>query len=129
MLFLSIMHHYILWHYTTAFGEILHVWKNLLWFTYNFFSIPQMLRSFFSPWKRMTEERGNTFNFEDLAGFIIINIISRIVGMILRTIVLFFGLLAILILITGIVLTYIFWLLAPVLLVTCMYYGLVLIFS
>ncbi len=129
MLFLSIMHHYILWHYTTAFSEILHVWKNLLWFTYNFFSLPQMFKSYFSPWKRMTEERGNTFNFEDLAGFIIINLISRIIGMILRTIIISVGLLAILVLILAIIITYIFWIFAPILLVACLYYGLVLIFS
>lgn len=126
---LAVLHHYVFWHYTTAFGEIFHVWKNLIWFTINFFSIPQMLRSYFSPWKRMTENRGNTFNFEDLAGFIIINLISRIIGMILRTIVIFLGTLALVFLITAIIVTYIFWLCAPLLLIACLYFGLILIFS
>ena len=129
MLFLSIMHHYIFWHYTSAFGEILHVWKNLMWFTFNFFSLPQMVKSYLTPWKRMTEERGNTFNFEDLAGFIIINLISRIIGIILRTTIIIMGLISLSILIVGIIATYIFWLLAPLLLIICMYYGLVLILS
>ncbi|HMO77630.1 MAG TPA: hypothetical protein PKA42_00540 [Candidatus Paceibacterota bacterium] len=129
MLFVSILHHYLLWHYTNAFGEILHVWKNLFWFTFHFFSLSQLLRSFFSPWKRMTEGRGRTFNFEDLASFVLINLISRILGMIIRTSIIITGCLALILLAVGIVMTYIFWLLAPALLVLSMYYGLVLIFS
>ncbi len=77
----------------------------------------------------MTEDRGQTFNFEDLAGFVIINLISRIIGMILRTIIITAGVVVLLLLTVGIVLTYVFWLLAPLLIVACMYYGLVLIFS
>ncbi len=77
---LTILHHYLIWHYTRAFGEIRHVAKNLLWFVVHFFSLPQLIRSFFAPYRRMTEERGNTFNLEDLASFVIIGLISRIIG-------------------------------------------------
>jgi len=91
MLFVSILHHYTLWHYTRAFTEILHVWSNLFWFVVNFFSLSQLARSFFSPWKRITESRGKTFSFEDLSGFIIINLISRIIGMMLRTAIILSG--------------------------------------
>jgi hypothetical protein len=129
MLFFFILNHYIIWHYTNAFREIFHVWKNLMWFTYHFFSIPQMFRSYISPWKRMTEEKGSSFDFEDIASFIIINLISRIIGIILRTIVIIAGLFSLLTLIIGIVATYIFWLLMPVFIVTSVYYGFVLIFS
>jgi hypothetical protein len=129
MLFVSIVHHYLLWHYTKAFGEIFHVWKNIIWFTFKFFSIPQMLRSFISPWKRMTEDRGSTFNFEDLAGFIIINFVSRIIGIILRTVVIIAGTASLVILLAGIMATYIFWVLAPALIVLAIYYGIILIIS
>lgn len=129
MLFVSILHHYLLWHYTRAFGEILHVWKNFVWFTFHFFSIPQLLKSFLSPWKRMTEERGQTFNFEDLASFIIINLISRIVGVLLRTVLIIAGLGSLFILTVGIVATYIFWILTPLMIAVCIYYGVMLIVS
>lgn len=129
MLFVTILNHYILWHYTDALKEVFHVWKNFFWFAYNFFSIPQLLRSYISPWKRITVDRGDKFNLEDLAGFIIINLISRLIGMILRTGIILMGLMSLLLLSFGIVITYAFWLLAPALLVICTYYGLVLIFS
>lgn len=129
MLFLSIVHHYLLWHYTKAFGEIRHVWKNIVWFTFHFFSIPQLLRSYLSPWKRMTEERGRSFNFEELASFVIINLISRIVGVLLRTVVIISGIASLFVLLLGIIATYIFWIFAPAIIVLIFYFGIVLIIS
>lgn len=128
MLFVSILHHYILWHYTKALGEILHVWKNFFWFVFHFFSIPQLSRSLFSPWKRMTETRSKTFNLEDFAGYIIINLFSRIIGLILRSFIILIGVFCLFILCMGIITTYIFWFFAPAILLICMIYGLVLIF-
>jgi len=129
MLFVSIAHHYLLWHYTTAFREILHVWKNFMWFVTHFFSLPQLLRSYFSPWKRITEARGQTLSFEDLAGFIIINLISRLIGMFLRTSIIILGVTALLLLSVSLLFFYFFWLFAPALLLVSLYYGLVLIFA
>lgn len=129
MLFVSIAHHYLLWHYTAAFKEILHVWKNFMWFTVHFFSLPQLLRSYIAPWKRITLDRGQTFNFEDLAGFIIINLISRIIGVLLRTAVILMGTIALVLLIVVIFFVYLFWLFAPALLLVFLYYGLVSIFA
>ena len=124
MLFVSILHHYTLWHYTRAFTEILHVWSNLFWFVVNFFSLSQLARSFFSPWKRITESRGKTFSFEDLAGFIIINLISRIIGMMLRTAIILSGVATLLLLTIGIIAVYIFWITAPLLIIASLYFGL-----
>lgn len=129
MLFLSVLHHYLFWHYTRAFGEILHLAKNFYWFTYHFFSLRDLVLSLFAPWKRMTEERGNTFSFEDLASFIIIGFISRLIGFILRSVIILSGLTTLLFLTISIIICYVFWVLAPVLLVLSLYYGLVLLFS
>ncbi|MCD5381679.1 MAG: hypothetical protein LR008_03865, partial [Candidatus Pacebacteria bacterium] len=85
MLFLMIVHRYFIWHYSRAFLEIFHVWRSFLWFVAHFFSITQLIRSWFSPWKRVVEGRGNKWDLEDLAGFIIIGLMSRIIGFILRT--------------------------------------------
>ena len=128
MLFTTFLHHYLLWHYTQAFHEILHLWKNFVWFIYHFFSITQLTKSFFKPWKRITEGRGRTFNFEDLAGFLIINLISRLLGMLLRTSIITIGLLALALSLVVVILVYLIWLLAPTVILIGTYYGLVLIF-
>jgi len=123
------MHHYVLWHYTRAWLEILHVWKNLTWFVINFFSLPQLMLSWLSPWKRMTEGRGETWNLEALASYIIIGIISRIVGAIMRTVVIFLGLVSLAIVITGGFITLLFWAVAPMIIIGFLGFGFTLLLA
>jgi len=125
---LTILHHYLAWHYTKAFGEIRHVSKNLLWFVVHFFSLPQLIRAFFAPYRRMTEERGNVFNLEDLASFVIIGLISRIIGMILRTTIILSGLFTLIVLTLLIIATFIFWLTAPLTIIVLIIIGFRFIF-
>lgn len=129
MLFLSIMHHYLLWHYSRAFLEMFHVWLNFLWFVVHFFSITQLMRSWVSPWKRMSEERGNKWNLEDLAGFIIIGLISRIIGFILRTVVITIGLFCLLITVTGGFLVITFWIAAPLAISLLLLFGVTILIA
>lgn len=128
MLFLSIVHHYFLWHYTRALLEIFHVWFNFIWFVVHFFSLPQLMQSWLAPWKRMTEGRGNKWNFEDLAAYIIINFFSRIIGALLRTTVIAVGLIALFLTIIGGVLVYVVWLAAPLFIVILLAGGVSLLF-
>jgi hypothetical protein len=125
---LTILHHYLAWHYTKAFNEIRHVSKNLLWFVVHFFSLPQLIRAFFAPYRRMTEERGNVFSLEDLASFVIIGLISRIIGMILRTTIILSGLFTLIILLALIIATFIFWLTAPLAIIVLIIIGFRFIF-
>jgi len=111
------MHHYFIWHFGRAFGEIFHVWKNVLWFMLHFFSIGPLLKSWFAPWKRVTEQRGETWNLENLASVIIIGLVSRIIGFIIRTTVISLGLISFSLVVIAGVATFIFWLVAPVVIV------------
>lgn len=129
MLFVSILHHYLLWHYTYAFLEIFHVWTNFFWFIVNFFSIPQLFRSLFSPWKRIVEERKKSFDFEDIAGVVIIGLFSRIIGFTLRSVIIISGLFTLALLLIFLFIVYIFWLLAPAFMIGSLVYGVILMFS
>jgi len=120
---------YFEWHYTSAFKRIFQVWSNFFWFLVAFFSITQLLKSLFSPWKRITEDRGRTFNFEDLASFVIIGLISRIIGFLLRFIIIVIGLISLIVLSLGLIITYVFWMTAPVAIPTIFLFGLVFMFK
>jgi len=117
MFFASIIHDYFVWHYTQAWWQMWGVWRNFLWFTIHFFSIPQLLRSWFAPFKRIAQNRGDKFNLEDFASYIIINIISRIIGAIARTAIIIVGCIALLCTIVGGFVTYLFWMVAPFLII------------
>jgi len=129
MLFLSIVHHYLFWHYTRALSEIFTILKNLIWFVGHFFSLRQLAASWFAPWKRTVEGRGEKWNLEDLAGYVIINILSRVVGAVVRTVIIFLGTVSSLVTIVGGVLVYVFWILAPVILIVLLGFGVTLLIA
>jgi hypothetical protein len=129
MLFLSIVHHYLLWHYSRAFLEIFHVWLNFLWFVVHFFSIPQLLRSLFSPWKRIVEGRGNKWSFEDLAAYVIIGFFSRLIGFFIRFTIILIGLLSLLFVVVAGFAVYFFWIAAPLIIIALFVFGFTLLLA
>ena len=124
----AIINHYLLWHYSRAFLEIFHVWLNLMWFVVHFFSIPQLMMSWFSPWKRVTERRKKKWDLEDIAAFIVIGLLSRIIGFILRTIVIAIGLVCLLVTVVGGFLVYAFWVAAPLIIISMLGFGITFLF-
>lgn len=129
MLFPSIVQNYLLWHYTRAFGEMFHVWLNFLWFVLHFFSIPQLARSWFAPFKRITEPKRSGWSFEDLAGYVIINLFSRIVGALFRTVIIIIGLIVLTLVIALGVLVYLAWIFLPILVLGSIVTGIGLLFT
>ncbi len=129
MIFTSIISDYFRWHYGRAFGELFHVWLNFLWFIIHFFSLPQLARSLFSPWKRMTEEKQSGFSFENFAAYIVVNLLSRTVGFIMRGTVILIGL-TILIgtVVTGLIVS-LFWVIAPIVIIGALGLGVSLLIS
>lgn len=129
MLFVSIVIDYFKWHYSRAFSELFHVWMNFVWFVIHFFSLSELAHAWFAPFKRLTEERGSLFSFEDLAGFVIINLFSRLLGALLRTILIVTGVVVLLLLTALGILSFIFWITAPVALLSGFVMSLSLIFT
>lgn len=113
MFFGALIADYFVWHYTRAWFDIWGVWRNFLWFVGHFFSIKELMLSLFAPFKRITEGRGDKFSFEDLAAYVIIGILSRVVGAFARITIICIGLLALLCTVVGGFIVYLFWMVAP----------------
>lgn len=129
MVFSYVIRDYFTWHYIRAWKELFNVWLNFLWFTIHFFSVPELFHSLFAPWKRMTEERKPGFQLEDIVSFIIINLLSRLIGAFLRAIIIVAGLFVLTIVIIVGALTYVFWLLAPFVIIASFVFGISMLFS
>lgn len=114
---------YFLWHYTLALKDIWHVWTNFLWFVSREFSILTLLGSLFAPWRRVTEGKPAHFNLEKYAEAFVANLMSRLVGAVLRLIIVFIGLCCLLCTMLGGIVFYLVWLLAPLLVVTLLCIG------
>ena len=83
---------YTMWHFGQGTGEIVTLWKNLLWFGYHFFSIPLMLKTLFRPIYRMhAASEGGGLNIGNIFENIVANTIARLVGLFLRVIMIMLG--------------------------------------
>lgn len=129
MLFCLIARHYMLWHYLAAPREILHIWRNFIWFIDRYFSLGELARSFFSPWRRITEPRHKRFSFEDWASAFIVNTLSRCIGMIMRSILIILGVVSITVLTVCTAIVFSLWIIAPALILLGIVYGTVLVIS
>lgn len=116
---------YFAWHYGRAFAEIWNTCTNYIWAVWHFFSVPLLFKTFFSPWRRMDVGYGKGFDIENFIGPFIVNSLMRIVGMVLRVIIILVGLFcAIILFLLGIIVT-VAWIFLPVIIVWLFWQGLI----
>lgn len=77
----------------------------------------------------MTETLHKGFNFEELASYIIVGLLSRIVGMVMRSFIILIGLISLIALITILFAVYLFWIFAPAFMLITLFYGTALMFA
>ncbi len=123
----SVARGYLEWHYGRAFRDILSVWMNLTWFITHLFSLPLLARTLFSPWKRMQEQyerKGLESIFESL----VLNILSRIFGAMVRFTIIVTGAMVLLFSALSIFCIFAFWIVAPAAIPALFFTGLALLF-
>lgn len=124
---MSIFLQALVWQFFDAPKAILKAWQNFLLFNLNYFSVPALLKTFFSPWRRYHYPYGRVFEIWKNIETFVFNMMSRIIGAILRTIFIIIGLLLeILIILIGAV-TFLGWTILPFLLIAGLLFGLKLL--
>ena len=112
----NLVSQYVAWYLIEVPAEILKGWKNFLVFNLNFFSVPNLLMSYFAPWRRYSVSYGRGFDVMVYLEAFFSNMIFRIIGAIVRTVLIFMGVVSeIFFLIAGL-LVLLVWLALPVLL-------------
>lgn len=117
---------YFAWHYSRGLRDLLVAWGNITWAVINFFSVPLLLGTFFSPWKRMED----TAPEGDIEGFfetVVVNMLSRLVGMFIRFWLIILGVLSGLLSVLMLALLVIIWLVAPFASIAAVVYGVLII--
>ena len=117
MNFLLIIAYYLSWHYSRGINDYFKVWKNLIWFLWNFFSIKILLKTFFEPFERLKENYSGGLDLEEFATSIVITTLMRVVGMFARSVVIILGLISLTFFIVGGLLGFLFWLILPILVI------------
>lgn len=129
MRFATVLGHYFIWHYGRAISDLTRIYRNLIAFTFNFFSISILVSSYFAPWRRMGEdypERGvDPFGY--LSVFLV-NIIMRLLGVVMRTVVIILGMTAALLVIISYPFVLVLWITLPFLTIIILSIGVGLLF-
>lgn len=108
--------HYLYWHYFLAWRDGWQIYRDLLWFVNHFFSINLLVKTWFSPWRRLGETYRGGFNLSAWLAALVINLTMRLVGIIARTALITVGVLSwLLVFLSGLVSVFI-WLLLPLVL-------------
>lgn len=113
----NIIFQYLEWQYFLAPKNILIGWRNFFLFNLNYFSVFPLLRTLFSPWRRYVWIYPKGFDIGKYFEVLISNLISRVLGAIMRSSLIIIALfIEILIFLGGIVIL-ISWILLPLVLI------------
>jgi len=124
----NIFFQYIFWQFWESPKSVLAGWKNFLKFGLNYFSLPLLFKTLFSPWRKYSWSYGRGFDIKRYIEVFFSNLISRILGAIVRIFLIIFGILfEVFILFAGLV-VFLGWLILPLLLILGFYYGFSILF-
>ena len=118
---------YLKWHYSKAIYSLTNIWKNFLFFIFEYFSINLLFKNFFSPWKRMTNNYPKKFSAKKYFYTFTANLIVRVVGMIMRLCLIIIGLASYALLALFYPVALILWLFLPLIILILITDGLILI--
>ncbi|MDI6882852.1 MAG: hypothetical protein QMC93_00015 [Patescibacteria group bacterium] len=120
----NIIFKFLVWHFFEAPKGILKGWRNFSVFNFHYFSILQLSKTLFSHWRRYREFYGRGFDPKRYFWAFSSNLISRVLGAIVRTVTIIIGLIVeVFIFISGIF-VFLSWLFLPILLILGLFYGL-----
>jgi len=117
----NILVEWLFWHFYDMPKFLVSVWKNYLLFGLDYFSVPLLLKTLFSPWRRYNWAYPKQISIVEYLNTFISNIVSRILGAICRFVLIILGIITqIFIVVAGIVLI-LLWFFIPFILILEIY--------
>jgi len=115
---------YLEWHFIDTPKAILRAWKNFLVFNIRYFSIPLLLKTFFSYWRRFRGSYGRGFDLKTYFEAFSFNMISRVIGAVMRTALIGMGLIVEILIFCAGLIVLVVWLILPFVSVMLFFLGL-----
>jgi ABC-type transport system involved in cytochrome bd biosynthesis fused ATPase/permease subunit len=82
---------FITWHYNTGLKELTRAFRNFLSFGIHYFPIKELSKTIFSHWRRSSDSYGEGLDVGVWAKAFLGNMISRILGAIIRLVIIAVG--------------------------------------
>jgi len=119
---------WIEWHFFDVPKSILKTWRNFLVFNLNYFSIPLLIKTLFSPWRRYIWSYGRGFDLGRYVSTFFSNLISRFLGAFIRFILIFIGLFIEAFIFFAGIIVFLVWLILPLLIIWGFYFSFKVLF-
>jgi len=119
----NIFFQWLFWQFFEMPGNILKAWRNFLRFNLNYFSIPLLLKTFFSPWRKYKWSYGKGFDIKRYLESFFSNLISRTLGAIIRSFLIIIGLLVEIFIVFAGTIIFFSWLVLPAILIWGLIFG------
>ena len=119
----NIFFQWLFWQFFEMSGNILKGWRNFLLFNLNYFSIPLLLKTFFSPWRKYKWSYGKGFDIKKYFEALFSNLISRTLGAMIRSFLIIIGLLVEIFIIFAGIIIFFSWLVLPAILIWGLIFG------
>ena len=116
---------WIVWHFYEMPKFLLKVWNNYILFALNYFSLPILLRSLFSPWRKYRWNYPKWFKIGEFIGTFVSNMFSRLLGALMRIVLIAVGILFQLFVILAGLVIILLWILVPLIVIA----GFLFVFS
>ncbi len=124
----NIISAFLQWQFFDVPKSILKAWRNFLRFNLNYFSVPTLLKTLFSHWRRYSYSYGKRFDPGRYFEALTFNMMSRVIGAILRTFFIIIGLLIEVFLFFAGLILFLGWIILPLLLIIFFIYGFRILF-
>ncbi len=104
---------WLLWQFYEMPKFLFSVWRNFLLFGLDYFSIPLLFKTLFSPWRKYNWVYPKSFDIKEFFNTFISNTFSRILGAMCRTVLIIVGAVAQIFIFAAGIIVIILWMLIP----------------
>lgn len=104
---------WILWQFYEMPKFLLQIWKNYLMFVSNYFSVGQLLKTLFSPWRRYSWKYPRGLDLKEFFNTLISNTFSRVLGAGCRVLLIVLGIFSQIFVVLAGLIIFICWILIP----------------
>ena len=130
MRFAIVIGHYFIWHYGRAIRDLTRIYRGLVCFTFNFFSVSILVNSYFAPWRRLGEDYPeHGVKLFDYFSVFVVNLLMRLMGILMRSVVIIVGMAFTLLVILSYPIVLVIWLILPFGIVIIFFIGFGLLFK
>ena len=112
------------WHFYEMPKFLLEVWKNYILFALNYFSLPLLVKSLIAPFRKYKWNYPKGFDIGGFFSTLISNVFSRLMGAIMRIVLIIFGIFFQIFVIFAGLIIFLLWILIPFIIIA----GIIFIF-